>query len=341
MDIRKIKGVNLGGWLVLEKWMTPYLYSGLKAEDEYHVLKELKGNAEAMIRVHRDTYIKEEDFKWLNSVGINSLRLPVGYWLFNGETPYYSAEKYVDWTFQMAEKYDLEVLLDIHAAPGCQNGFDNGGLSGIMEWHKNKENIDKTIEFAKELSLKYKDRKKLLGIQLLNEPHWDIQLEVLQDYYLKAYEAVRGILDEDKLIVIHDGFRLDQWKDFMRGPEYKNVILDTHFYQCFTEEDINLSPSEHICKALIIRVKQIEEAQKYFPLIIGEWSLGLSPESLKGATGMELEAIYKAYGNAQLIAFEKSFGWYFWNYKLNNEAFNPTWCFKDAVIKGYLPLKYN
>ncbi|MCY0903238.1 MAG: glucan 1,3-beta-glucosidase, partial [Firmicutes bacterium] len=30
----KIRGVNLGGWLVLERWMTPSLFAGLDAKDE-------------------------------------------------------------------------------------------------------------------------------------------------------------------------------------------------------------------------------------------------------------------------------------------------------------------
>lgn len=31
----KVKGVNLGNWLVLEKWMNPALFAGTTAEDEY------------------------------------------------------------------------------------------------------------------------------------------------------------------------------------------------------------------------------------------------------------------------------------------------------------------
>ena len=41
--IKNIKGVNLGGWLVLEKWMTPELYQDYKAEDEYNEWKGVTG----------------------------------------------------------------------------------------------------------------------------------------------------------------------------------------------------------------------------------------------------------------------------------------------------------
>lgn len=34
-----IKGVNLGGWLVLEKWMILSLFEGIEVEDEYYLLR--------------------------------------------------------------------------------------------------------------------------------------------------------------------------------------------------------------------------------------------------------------------------------------------------------------
>jgi glucan 1,3-beta-glucosidase len=36
-----LKGVNLGNWLVLEKWMSPQLFAGTSAEDELHLCSEL------------------------------------------------------------------------------------------------------------------------------------------------------------------------------------------------------------------------------------------------------------------------------------------------------------
>ena len=32
-----VKGVNLGNWLVLEKWMSPVVFAGTTAEDEYYL----------------------------------------------------------------------------------------------------------------------------------------------------------------------------------------------------------------------------------------------------------------------------------------------------------------
>ena len=51
----KIKGVNLGNWLGLEKWMSSELVDGTDADDEedfYAILPP--GEAETRIRMHRD-----------------------------------------------------------------------------------------------------------------------------------------------------------------------------------------------------------------------------------------------------------------------------------------------
>lgn len=39
--MKKINGVNLGNWLVMEKWMSPALFDGTTAEDEYYLAHQL------------------------------------------------------------------------------------------------------------------------------------------------------------------------------------------------------------------------------------------------------------------------------------------------------------
>jgi glucan 1,3-beta-glucosidase len=74
----------------------------------------------------------------LANSGVNSLRLPVGDWMYEPYGPYVgctagSAEK-VDWLVSAAEGLGLTVLLDIHGVKGSQNGFDNSGRAGSVEW---------------------------------------------------------------------------------------------------------------------------------------------------------------------------------------------------------------
>ena len=64
----------------------------------------------------------------------------LGYWIFNVEEnePFPDPPKndnhgqrfYLKRLIKWADQLGLKVLLDIHAAPGSQNGFDNSGRMG-------------------------------------------------------------------------------------------------------------------------------------------------------------------------------------------------------------------
>ena len=58
---RQWHGVNLGNWLVLEKWMEPHLFEGLAADDENELAREADPEwLQQRIKHHRDLYITEE-----------------------------------------------------------------------------------------------------------------------------------------------------------------------------------------------------------------------------------------------------------------------------------------
>ena len=88
-----MKGVNLGGWLS-------------------------QGSLELS---HIDTFIKEEDIKRIKEMGCDHLRLPVDF-----ENIYKEKEridnpigyKYIDLCISWCQKYELNIVLDLHKAPG-------------------------------------------------------------------------------------------------------------------------------------------------------------------------------------------------------------------------------
>src|SRR5215472_9258557 len=84
----KLRGVNLGAWLVLEKWMTPDTFGGSDAEDEYTLCLGLGDKAKGRLDQHRDTFITASDFHWIKQSGLNAIRLPVGYWALEAPKPY-------------------------------------------------------------------------------------------------------------------------------------------------------------------------------------------------------------------------------------------------------------
>ena len=305
MKIRKkldtpVKGVNLGNWLVLEKWMNPALFEGTTAEDEYYLPAQLSKEVyEARIRIHRSEYITERDFVQIKALGLNTIRIPVPYFFFGDRPPFLGCVEELDKAFGWAERYGLKILIDLHTAPDSQNGFDNGGISGVCKFFQEPEEIDFVYTVLERLAKRYGQREGLFGIQILNEPvseeMWsvmDIQKrykpvdaakaagsrgydpEQLKEFYLTAYDRIQPHLAEGKYVVIHDGFDLFLWKGFMQEEKYKNVVLDTHQY-LMTAESMGCEQTLEGYESFVTEhfQKGIEEMTEYFPVICGEWCL--------------------------------------------------------------------
>ena len=183
--------------------------------------------------------------------------------------------------------------------------------AGPLEWHKKPENIAKTLDVLEALAKSYKDQESLVALELLNEPRWDVPLDILKTFYQDAYHRVRPYLPADRVaIMFHDGFRPMDWMDFMKEAEYSNVILDTHIYQCFTDEDRKRSAPGQIQKAIQDHRTQVETMnEKELPTCVGEWSLGLPGETYAGLSPTAQEGIKRAYAGAQLMAFRAGIRW--------------------------------
>lgn len=334
-----LRGVNLGGWLALEKWIAAGPYEGVSAEDEYTLCSTLgKSAATDRLNKHRDSWITASDFKWIADRGLNAVRLPVGYGILEDNPPFITGRETLDRAFAEAKTNRLGVLLDLHGAPGSQNGMDHSGRSGKLGWHISKENIAHSVRIIEGLAEYCRKFDNLIGLELLNEPRWDVPIDIIKGYYQEAYQAARKHLPKESVVVvIHDAFRSSEWKSFMQEPAYSNVILDTHLYQCYTDGDRKNDIHAHVEIAGLEWKRQIDRMQQDLPTIVGEWSCSLDPQSLRGLTGFSHEIATRAYADAQLISFEKSRGWFYWTYKIESGG---TWSFRDCVKRGWMPEQY-
>lgn len=81
----------------------------------------------SILLVYRDTYITENDIALIKSYGLNHVRIPIGHWSLNKNStePYpVGAYPYLKKAVAWCQKYGLKVVLDLHGAPGSQNGYD-------------------------------------------------------------------------------------------------------------------------------------------------------------------------------------------------------------------------
>ena len=268
----RINGVNLGNWLVLEKWMDPEPFVRTDEDDEIwmhrtHGALWSERNLAEELRRHRDAYITLEDFRIIADHGLNLVRIPIPYFIFGDWPGHPGCIAYLDRAFRWARETGLKIMIDLHTVPGSQNGFDNGGLTGVCKWAQNPDLVEYALNVLERLARRYRDEPTLHSIEVLNEPvSWSVfhgtsntakdvreasgsthvPLRFLKRFYRDAYARLRAILRPETIIVFHDGFRLLRWGDWFRRAGMRNVMLDTHQYLIAMEEPLFAGPARRL-----------------------------------------------------------------------------------------------
>jgi glucan 1,3-beta-glucosidase len=333
MNNMAIPGVNLGGWLVLEKWITSNLFIESQAVDEYTYCVNANRKQLTKLKDFRNTFITKNDFMWLARNGIRAIRIPVGYWLFGDEPPYQETVSYLDLAFAWANQTNLKILIDLHGLKGSQNGRDHSGRAGKTEWHKSEDNLPQSLAVIAKLAERYSKNTALLGISLLNEPHPVIPKTSILNFYQQAYKIIRDICGQDTWIVYSDGYIPSRWKKALPRRNFSGVFVDMHHYQIFTPLDRLLPARLSLLRTQFLLPWKVKRLQKYHPVIVGEWSLALNEKRLSGRTKTERHEIALAYAAEQLSTFNRTDAWFFWTYKIQDGG---TWSFRDCVEKDLL-----
>ena len=150
-----MNGVNLGNVFIPEDLFADedfYKKNGIPKVADQYSLCDLTGDKQHTKNV-METWLKERiiesEFAEMAGMGINVLRLPLGYWQLvdmpgNPNAPSAAAERwghlkdimpaaeyrpYIDQVTQYARANDMQVLYDLHGAPGGQSGESDTGCS--------------------------------------------------------------------------------------------------------------------------------------------------------------------------------------------------------------------
>lgn len=304
-----LKGVNLGGWLVLERWITPSVFRGTSAHNEYQ-LGQTPDGAERLQRHHRE-FIKEHDIAWLAKNGVELLRVPVGYWIFGDASPYIGAIDRLDWLVQVTKKYNIQLLICLHGAPGAQNSGEHSGSGNQRHdttWLDNKTAQKQTIEVLCKIASRYRNDTNIWGIELLNEPTIDPLGLRLARFHRRAYRQVIRHARPGTRIVFSDAFRpwlttntfwLMQHRDFP-------VVLDRHLYYCFGAGAKRRAFNMQL-KTVTRHTRTLSILAKMQPVMIGEWSAMLPYKVDAGHTQEFISHQKRSYGRALATCY--------WTYK--------------------------
>ncbi|KAL9580029.1 MAG: hypothetical protein Q9212_004734 [Teloschistes hypoglaucus] len=285
-----IRGINLGGWLSIEPFITPSFFQSYKTNqgiiDEYTLTKELgPQNAAKMLEKHYAQFVKEDDFQQIQAAGFDHVRIPYSYWAVTT----YPGDPYVpkiSWRYllraiEYCRQYGLRVNLDLHALPGSQNGWNHSGRQGAIGWLNGTDgalNAQRSLDIHNQLATffaqpRYKNVITIYG--LANEPKMiALPTTAVVDWETKAAAIVRkaGL---QAYLVVGDGFLgLSKWQGQLTGVQ--NVILDVHQYTIFNKNQINFPHQKKIqyaCQGWTEQMKSsIDVAKGFGPTICGEWS---------------------------------------------------------------------
>ncbi|WVQ69045.1 uncharacterized protein L199_007257 [Kwoniella botswanensis] len=356
-----IRGVNLGGWLLTEEWITPSIYTN-GAEDEYHLCAGL-GKKKCLSRLedHWKSFFTRDDFEEIKAAGLNSVRIPIGYWAVDvrDDEPYVSGQyPYLIQAVNWASELGLSVLLDLHGAPGSQNGQDNSGLIGPVLFPTNTSNIERSINVLKNLTEEFTKEiygSTVIGIELLNEPRLsnNFSMSQLKDFYSDAAQAISDVKG-DMNVIMHDAFWGPQyWSNYnplsnSTSSKSNNSIIDTHQYYAF--EPLNNLPHDVILEKVCNISKILKNPDLgMLPVLVGEWSLetGHSPNSSSSSIqnkddSREKRTWFRLFFEAQLASYspssigdQPSRGWYYWTWKTDYDI--DTWSYRRGVAQGYIP----
>jgi hypothetical protein len=300
-----LRGVNLGGWLLQESWMTP-----VDGEDKiwgyYDTLRILterfgEEGCKKLIESYEENWITASDLDYLAALGVNCVRVPFCYrnlhiddngtWKKNAENEIDFSR--LDYIVEECSKRGIYVILDLHGAPGFQSDDHSTGKSDSSKLFSiGKEGSkyrDLTVELWVETAKHFNGNPAVAAYDLLNEPMNGFNIIkkcdlALWQLYDRIYRAIREV-DKEHIIIFEGVWELGNLPSPAKYG-WQNVIYSLHNYNYKKEEIEN----------------KIKDAQRHsfwnVPILIGEF---------QGGTDIS-EYVFNSYNNA-------GFSWLTWSYK--------------------------
>lgn len=243
-----LRGVNLGGWLVMEDWLCPYE----EATDHYDLLTTLENRfgqqkAYELMNLYQDHFITEADIDAIAAMGFNCVRVPFWFRNFyyddNGtkildETGAWDFSR-LDWIVQACAERGLYVILDLHGAVGYQSDAPHAGKGGSCGLYQQNETGERyralTDALWRAIAERFRGNPAVAMYDLLNEPMCDVDASEIgrrinnEMIYTRLYDTVRAADPEHIITLECIWTALALPHKWVKG--WDNVVYQVHFYQ--------------------------------------------------------------------------------------------------------------
>ncbi|MGE5558566.1 MAG: glycoside hydrolase family 5 protein [Bacillota bacterium] len=312
----RFRGVSFGSWINIENFMIGLSGVDHQIQDYFRAIFGEENRAR-FFDSYWDSFITEEDFKFIKGCGFNLIRLAFNYRYFeDGLHPFEYRDpgiKLLDRAVKLCKKYRIYFLLDFHALPGGQNTTppaDN--LTGYPMVYMEKHYQERSVRLWQFLIDRYKSEEYLFGYDLMNEPIGNIG--DINSFYRMLAKAVREV-DPLRPMVIEEpagnARSGDPDMDLARDLfDDANTVYSFHWYPL---SGFSQYPGEYQGKYWdrAALAAQVESSRRYSrevnrPVLIGEFG---------NRNQQPKESLLAKLDDGLSIMEELGWHWTMWSYK--------------------------
>ena len=338
-----IKGINFGNLFIVEGWMTvnsvgPVMnddgktYPSSSLNNEKNVVTEYEeifqdemdailaerftdAEIEALNDAYFNSYCTQDDFDFISSIGLNTVRVPMYYRNFlSTEYRYRKSDEELcamdfdsieldfsklDLFLTYAKNAGLKVIIDMHGVMGGQSGFEHCGTRDIDFWN-NEDYIEFMCNLWRAIAEHYVDEEKdlastILAFDLVNEPTNRNEIGTGPKQWKvmdKMYDAIREVDTHHVISIEGVWFPVSLPRPEKYG--WENVLYQFHYYNWPWQ-----GTSNELYYAFTFGLSALADYD--VPKFVGEF------------TFFDNEEAWQKYLNAY---DQHGWGWTIWSYKI-------------------------
>ncbi|KAH7128089.1 glycoside hydrolase family 5 protein [Dactylonectria estremocensis] len=362
--INKIRGVNFGGWLICEPWMMSNEWNNVmgctNSASEFdcmrnHYIGSSREAGNTKFANHWRDWINADTVQSVHDVGLNTIRIPIGYWSYvdivdKASEPFADGTRmlpYLDAVVEKAAQLGIYVIIDFHGAPGGQqedaftgqnnkpagffNDYNYGRAEKWLSWMTNRIHTNNAYRTVGTIEVLNEPVSRHDGGGRYPAPGQDPSM--IQTFYPGALKAVRdtesalGIGSDKKL---HVQFMSSKWDS---GDPRSNSAVAGDSFTAFDDHNyigfaLSNTGDQNALMHSACTDSRVVSGQDF--TFTGEWSM---------TSGVDWNnaAFFTKWFTAQQQLYEKPgmAGWVFWTWK--TELNDPRWTYSYATYLKYIP----
>ncbi|HEV2992173.1 MAG TPA: ricin-type beta-trefoil lectin domain protein [Candidatus Angelobacter sp.] len=232
-----LRGVNLGGWLLIETWMTPADTSGLP--DNFSIIQTLDNRfgvatEQSLIKTYQQSWITTADLDNIRAEGMNVIRVPVWWANFETLSGQWRSDAFdmLDWVVSQAAARGIYTIIDMHGVVGAQSTSQDTGQQNLNAYWTSSADQTATNQIMMKIAAHYNGNPNVAAYDLMNEPMNAPSNQAAVNAQNNIYNAVRS-QDPTHICILEGTFGSWNW-DMLPPPTtfgWTNVVYEMHEYQ--------------------------------------------------------------------------------------------------------------